>query len=128
MTTLESDTREELSTLTDRFVAAFNRQDLDGVMKFFSENAIYRDAYGKSHEGLAAIRKAFEPVLNGKLGKIHFAAEDRFIDVQAGKVMDSWVLSMHMGEGADKEASMTGLDLLYFEGGKLVRKTTYRRG
>ena len=42
--------------------------------------------------------------------------------------MDSWVLRMHMGEGSDKEASMTGLDLLYFEGGKLVRKTTYRRG
>ncbi|MEX1034445.1 MAG: nuclear transport factor 2 family protein [Sneathiella sp.] len=128
MTTTPSDPREKLSALTDKFVAAFNRQDIDDVMSFFADNAVYRDAYGKSHEGLDAIRKAFEPVLNGKLGKINFAAEDRFIDAGAGKVMDSWTLHMHMGEGAEKEASMTGLDLLYFDGGKLVTKTTYRRG
>ena len=119
MTTTLTDSREKLSALTDQFVAAFNRQDIDAVMSFFAENAVYRDAYGKSHEG---------PVLNGKLGKINFAGEDRFIDAEAGKVMDSWVLHMHMGEGADKEASMTGLDLLSFEKDKLVRKTTYRRG
>ncbi len=123
-----SGTREELSTLTDQFVAAFNRQDLDGVMSFFAETAVYRDAYGKEHKGPAAIRKAFEPVLNGKLGKIHFKGDDRFIDADTGKVMDSWTLRMHMGEGAEKEASMTGLDLLYFVGGKLVTKATYRRG
>ena len=128
MTTTLTDSREKLSALTDQFVAAFNRQDIDAVMSFFAEIAVYRDAYGKSHEGLAAIRKAFEPVLNGKLGKINFAGEDRFIDAEAGKVMDSWVLHMHMGEGADKEASMTGLDLLSFEKDKLVTKTTYRRG
>ncbi|MAZ04365.1 MAG: hypothetical protein CMN56_14625 [Sneathiella sp.] len=128
MTTTLTDSRETLSALTDRFVDAFNRQDIDAVMSFFAEDAVYRDPYGKSHEGLAAIRKAFEPVLNGALGKINFAGEDRFIDAEAGKVMDSWTLHMHMGEGPEKEASMTGLDLLTFKNDKLVRKTTYRRG
>ena len=62
----------------------------------------------------------------GPLGARRFY--ERFIDAEAGKVMDSWVLHMDMGEGADKEASMTGLDLLSFEKDKLVTKTTYRRG
>lgn len=120
--------KSELSSLTDRFVDAFNRQDLDDVMSFFSDDAVYQDPYGKSHEGKTAISKAFDPVVNGGLGKIHFADEDRFIDEDAGKVMDSWVLHMHMGEGEEKEATMAGLDLLHFDGDKLVRKITYRRG
>lgn len=125
-TTLHS--RAELTELTDRFVGAFNRQNLDEVMAFFADNAVYKDAYGKTHEGKAAISKSFEAVLNGGLGKILFDGEDRFIDVETGKVMDSWTLHMFRGEGADKEKTMIGLDLLQFENNKLVRKTTYKRG
>ena len=44
MTTTTTNNREKLSALTDRFVAAFNRQNLDDVMGFFAENAVYRDA------------------------------------------------------------------------------------
>lgn len=128
MDKINSPRRTELSGLTDRFVDAFNRQSMTDVMAFFSDDAVYQDPYGKTHEGKAAISKAFEPVLNGGLGKVHFEDEDRFIDEETGKVMDSWNLHMHMGEGADKEASMLGLDLLHFDGDKLVRKITYRRG
>ncbi|MEH6547569.1 MAG: nuclear transport factor 2 family protein [Sneathiella sp.] len=125
-TTLQS--RAELSDLTDRFVDAFNRRSMDDVMSFFAEQAVYKDAYGKSHEGKAAISKAFEPVLDGSIGKILFDGDDRFIDAETGKVMDSWTLHMFRGEGADKEKTMMGLDLLHFENGKLVRKITYKRG
>ena len=128
MTETPTNRQQALSDLTDRIVAAFNRQDLDAIMAFFADDAVYRDAYGKTHEGTAAIRKAFEPVVGGRLGKIRFSGEDRFIDAAAGKVMDSWTLAMHMGEGADKESAMLGLDLLHFDGDRLVRKTTYRRG
>ncbi len=128
MDKINSHRRSELSSLTDRFVDAFNRQNMEDVMAFFSEDAVYQDPYGKTHKGKTAISKAFEPVLNGGLGKVHFEDEDRFIDEETGKVMDSWNLHMHIGEGEDKEASMLGLDLLHFDGDKLVRKITYRRG
>ncbi|USG62641.1 nuclear transport factor 2 family protein [Sneathiella marina] len=128
MTTSTLQSRAELSDLVDRFVDAFNRQNMEDVMSFFSEQAVYKDATGKSHEGKAAISKAFEPVLDGTLGKISFNGDDRFIDDATGKVMDSWTLHMFRGEGADKERSMIGLDLLHFENGKLVRKITYKRG
>lgn len=128
MSTTILQSRAQLSDLADRFVDAFNRQDMEDVMSFFSEQAVYQDASGKSHEGKADISKAFEPVLDGSIGKILFAGEDRFIDEEAGKIMDSWTLHMFQGEGADKERTMMGLDLLHFENGKLVRKITYKRG
>lgn len=117
--------RAALADLATRFVDAFNRQDIDDVMAFFAEGAVYEDAYGISHAGKPDIRRAFEPVLDGRLGTIHFDADDRFIDAEAGKVMDSWRLRMHIGK--DKERTLRGLDLLHFEGDKLVRKITYKQ-
>jgi ketosteroid isomerase-like protein len=119
------DRRAELDDLATRFVDAFNRQDIDDVMSFFAENAVYEDAFGDSHATMAAIRTAFEPVLDGRLGTIHFDADDRFIDTGTGKVMDSWRLRMHIG--ADKERTLRGLDLLHFDGDKLIRKITYKQ-
>jgi ketosteroid isomerase-like protein len=119
------DRRAELSDLATRFVDALNRRDIDDVMSFFAASAVYEDAYGDRHEGLSAIRTAFEPVLDGRLGDIQFGADDRFIDADDGKVMDSWRLRMHIGEG--KERTLRGLDLLHLEGNKLVRKITYKQ-
>ncbi len=128
---MNQEQRAELVELTERFVDAFNRQDLDDVMSFFAEGAIYDDAYGHRHEGKAAIRAAFTPVMDGTIGRIRFDGEDRFIDAGAesgtGKVMDSWLLHMHIGEGEGKEGTLRGLDLLHFDAGQLVRKVTYKR-
>ena len=121
------DRRAELEELADAFVDAFNRRDLDGIMSFFGEHAVYEDAYGDKHRGKGAIRTAFEPVVDGRLGEILFDGEDRFIDPGAGKVMDSWILHMHRGAGGDKERKLRGLDLLHFDGRDLVRKITYKQ-
>lgn len=115
----------ELEDMATRFVDAFNRQDIDDVMSFFAENAVYEDSFGKSHESLSSIREQFEPLLDGRLGKIRFDGDDRFIDTAKGKVMDSWRLVMHIGE--DNERTLRGLDLLHFEGKKLVHKITYKQ-
>ena len=117
-----SDRRTELMQLTNRFVEAFNRQDLDAVMRFFSDDAVYEDSRGGSHTGRAAIRAAFEPLLNGGRGRIRFDDEDFFAEVEAGKVMASWRLHMEID---GRPVSMRGLDLLHFEGERLVRKLAY---
>lgn len=117
-----SDRRAELVGLTGRFVDAFNRQDLDGVMSFFSDDARYEDSRGGSHHGKAAIRAAFEPLLAGGMGRIRFDEEDLFAEAEAGKVMASWRLHLEVD---GRPVSMRGLDLLHFEGDRLVRKLAY---
>lgn len=122
---IATDPRADLSSLTDRFVDAFNRQNLDDVMAFFADHAVYEDSYGKRHEGKAAISAQFAPILDGSLGQIQFDGDDRFIDADSGKVMDSWRLRIRIGE--EGESLLRGLDLLHFEAGKLVRKITYKQ-
>ncbi len=58
-----TDRRQELLALTDQFVDAFNRMDLDDVVSFFSEDAVYEDSAGDRHVGHEAIRTAFEPLV-----------------------------------------------------------------
>ena len=47
---------------------------------------------------------------------------DMFIDVEAGKALIRWVLTL---EEADRQGAYRGLDILHFENGKLVEKHTY---
>jgi ketosteroid isomerase-like protein len=117
-------TRENLLDLTGRFMAAFNRLDLDGVMAFFAEDAIYDEFNGRRNASLAAIRAAFEPQFAGAFGPIQFLEEDLFVDAESGKVMASWRCTLEI---KGDPTSWRGLALLHFVGGKLVRKLTYAK-
>ena len=117
-----SDRYVELKRLTAEFVECFNRHDLDGIVGFFAEDAVYEDSQGGSHHGPEAIRKAFAPLVSGDRGQIQFDDEDYFAEVETDKVMASWTLSMDVGGNRMK---MRGLDLLEFRGDKLVKKLAY---
>ena len=125
--TIQTDRREELDDLASRFVGGFNRQNLDDLMSYFTPDAVYEDPYGKKHKTPADIRAQFDIVVNGKLGKISFDAEARFIDAVAGKVMDSWILRMWIDDATKEERTMRGLDLLHWDGDRLFRKITYKQ-
>jgi len=116
--------RQHLVELTSRFMEAFNCNDLDTVMSFFTENAVYDEFNGKKNEGKAAIRAAFTPQFSGAFGRMQFLDEDLFIDAEAGKVMASWRCTL---EVKGKPTAWRGLDLLHFQGDKLVQKMTYAK-
>ena len=119
-----TDRREELLTLTDQFVDAFNRMDLDDVVSFFSEDAVYEDSSGGMHVGHKAIRNAFEPLVGGSRGRIRFDSEDVFTEVETGKVLASWRLNL------DKDGDISvirGIDVLEFQGNKVVKKLAYMK-
>jgi uncharacterized protein (TIGR02246 family) len=116
--------RAQLLELTNRFMAAFNRNDLDTVMSFFSDDAVYDEFNGKHNEGKAAIRAAFTPQFTGAFGNMQFLDEDLFIDADTGKVMASWRCTLAV---KGKPTSWRGLDLLLFKGDKLLRKITYAK-
>ena len=77
--------RETLAELVIRFTEAFNREDLDGVMSFMAEDAVYDEFNGTVNRGAAAIRAAFVPQFRGDYGKLRFHTEDLFVDATAGK-------------------------------------------
>jgi uncharacterized protein (TIGR02246 family) len=116
--------RTKLIDLTRRFTDAFNRNDLDAVMAFFTEHAIYDEFNGKRNRGKPAIRAAFEPQFSGAFGNMEFIEDDIFVDAEAGKAMISWRCTLSVN---GKPTSWRGLDLLLFVGECVVSKHTYAK-
>jgi ketosteroid isomerase-like protein len=116
--------RQQLIELTAQFMQAFNNHDLDTVMSFFADDAIYDEFNGTRNEGKVAIRAAFTPQFSGAFGNMQFIDEDLLVDVGTGKVMASWRCTL---EVKGRPTSWRGLDLLHFQGGKLLRKLTYAK-
>ncbi len=116
--------RQQLIELAARFVDAFNRNDLDAVMSFFADDAVYDEFNGTRNEGKEAIRAAFTPQFTGAFGKMQFLDEDLFVDADTEKVMASWRCTL---EVKGRPTSWRGLDLLHFKGDKLVHKLTYAK-
>lgn len=119
-----TDRRDQLIQLTNEFVDAFNRMNLDDVVSFFAEDGIYEDSTGGRHIGHDAIRTAFEPLVGGSRGSIRFDGEDVFVETDTGKVLASWRLNLDK----DGEVSVIrGIDILEFEADKLKKKMAYMK-
>ncbi len=118
------DKRQELVNWTEQFVNAFNKMDLNEVTNSFAENSVYEDSKGNRFYGKSEIKKAFEPLLSGAMGTIHFEGEDIFVEVTSGKVMTSWILTIEL-KGVKTKTK--GLDLLKFNNGKVLEKLAYRK-
>lgn len=116
--------RAEIEALVHAFTDAFNREDLDGVMAFMAEDAVYDQFDGARAVGTAAIREAFVPQFRGDFGTIRFRTEDCFVDAATGKAMISWVCTL---ERDGLRRGWRGLDLLHFEGGLVKEKHTYAK-
>ena len=114
--------RAHLENLVIEFTEAFNREDIDEVMSYFTDDAIYDEFNGVRHVGKNAIRAAFEPQFAGVFGRMRFHTEDFFLDVEAGKAMIRWVLTL---EEKTRQGSYRGLDILHFANSKLIEKHTY---
>ena len=114
----------ELRDLVIRFTDAFNRDDLDAVMGFLSDDAVYDEFSGTRSSGRAAIREAFIPQFRGDYGTMRFLTEDLFVDASAGKAMISWLCTL---ERDGLARGWRGLDLLVFEGGLVKEKHTYAK-
>jgi ketosteroid isomerase-like protein len=119
-----TDRRDELIQLTNDFVDAFNRMNLDDVVSFFAQDGIYEDSTGGRHIGHDAIRTAFEPLVGGSRGSIRFDGEDVFVETDTGKVLASWRLNL---DKSGEVSIIRGIDILEFEAGKLKKKMAYMK-
>ena len=115
-------TREQLENLIRDFSDGFDRDDLDFVMKHFTEDATYVEFNGKTNRGKAAIREAFEPQFRGDFGKMRFEKKELFVDVEFGKAFFGWWCTI---ENEGKIQKGDGLDVFHFEGGLIKEKRSY---
>jgi len=116
--------RGELGELVRQFTEAFNREDLDGVMSFMAEDAVYDEFNGTINRGTAVIRAAFEPQFRGDYGKLRFHTEDIFVDAAAGKALIRWLCTLETKRGPP---AWRGLDILHVENGRITEKLTYAK-
>jgi ketosteroid isomerase-like protein len=117
-----ADDRAALEKRVIDFTEAFNRENIDEVMSYFGEDAVYDEFNGVRNVGLAAIRRAFEPQFAGKFGRMRFYTEDMVLDVAAQKALIRWTLTL---EEPHRAGAYRGLDILHWRDGRLVEKHTY---
>jgi ketosteroid isomerase-like protein len=117
-------THAEFEDLVVRFTDAFNRDDLDRVMSFFADDAVYDEFNGKQSRGAAAIRAAFAPQFAGVFGKIRFVSEDLFVDPVSGKALIRWLCTI---ERDGRVRGWRGLDILHVVDGRITEKLTYAK-
>lgn len=133
----------DIRDVIDRFVEAFNVNDLDKVMTFFAEDAVYRPGDGSEHRGPGAIRRAFEPQFKAAFGTMRFDEHDRLIDDASRKAAIRWICRHDLAGAKPYSIGLTlqriavgllagsrfgweGLDVFHFnEAGKIVGKFTY---
>jgi ketosteroid isomerase-like protein len=131
-----------INTIT-KYMDAFNANDLDTVMTFFSDDAIYEPGDGKTHRGKAEIRAAFEPQFKGAFGAMRFDEHDRLIDVENRKVAIRYVCrhdishtkprgffsslrKIYMGWVVGDRFGWQGIDVFHFDAdGKFKKKFSY---
>ncbi len=116
--------RAALEKMVIDFTEAFNRENIDDVMSYFADDAIYDEFNAVRHDGKDAIRESFVPQFRGDFGRMRFHTEDMFLDVPAGKALIRWLLTF---EEPGRAGGWRGLDILHFADGKLIEKHTYAK-
>lgn len=127
----------------NKYMDAFNANDLDTVMTCFSDDAIYQPGDGKTHKGKAEIRTAFEPQFDYAFGAMRFDEHDRIIDVENRKLTIRYVCRHDISQMKPRGLVMAllkivgrlvygekfgwqGVDVFHFDtDGKIKDKFTY---
>jgi len=135
----------ELEALARRFTESFNTDDINVVMSYFADDAVYVTFDGHVNRGRRQIREAFEPQFRGDFGKLRFHAEDIIVDWRAGKAVVTWLCHHEIEDDGrelpplarikraayrglyGKSFGWRGVDVIRFEGGFVREKHTYAR-
>jgi len=116
-------TPEDLAATFD----AFNRHDVDAVMRHFADDCVFYtvagpEVFGAKIEGANAIAKAFSGVW-AAMPDAHWDHHDHF--VHGDRAVSEWIFS---GTGADgNRIEAEGADLFTLRDGQIVVKQALRK-
>ncbi len=104
---------------------AFNRHDLDAIMEFFSEDAVFEmprgpDPWGQRFTGKAAVARGLASRFAG-IPDVHYGEDRHWIAGDRGA--SEWTLTGTTVGGV--KLRVRGCDLWEFRDGKVVRKDSY---
>ena len=116
-------TAQDLSDTFD----AFNRHDVDGVMKCFADDCVFYtvggdESFGAKIEGAEAIANAFSAVWNG-MKDAHWDHHSHF--VHGDRAVSEWTFSGTDASGMRIEAQ--GADLFTLRDGQIIVKQALRK-
>jgi len=106
---------------------AFNRHDVDGIVAFFADDAVFEsprgpDPWGTRYIGREAVRAGLAKRFEG-IPDVHYGDDDHFLSADARRGVSEWTLTGTTTEG--ERIEVRGCDLWTFEEGRIVRKDSY---
>ncbi|HST06458.1 MAG TPA: nuclear transport factor 2 family protein [Chloroflexia bacterium] len=104
---------------------AFNRHDVDAIMEFFAEDAVFEsprgpDAWGRRFLGKDRVREGLAARFAG-IPDVHYGDDTHWLCGNRG--VSEWTLTGTTTEGVF--VNVRGCDLWEFHGGKVVRKDSF---
>jgi ketosteroid isomerase-like protein len=104
---------------------AFNGHDLDAIMSYFADDAVFEsprgpNAWGRRFEGKAAVRGGLAARFEG-IPDVHYGDDDHFVSGDRGA--SEWTLTGTTVDG--EKIEVRGCDLWTFRDGLVVRKDSY---
>jgi steroid delta-isomerase-like uncharacterized protein len=113
------------SALLKAFLDAFNRHDLDDIMRFFADDCVFYmprgtgprgDRYVGKAEVRAGLAKRFEGIPD-----VHYGEDSHWVGENFG--VSEWTLTGTSASG--QPIRVRGADLLEFKNGKITRKDSF---
>ena len=106
---------------------AFNRHDLDGILAFFADDAVFEsprgpEPYGTRYEGLEAVRAGLAKRFEG-IPDVHYGDDRHFVSADGTRGSSEWTLTGTTVDGQRLE--VRGCDLWTFRDGRIVVKDSY---
>ena len=106
---------------------AFNRHDLDAIVGFFADDAVFEsprgpDPWGTRFDGKEAVRAGLAKRFAG-IPDVHYGDDDHFLSADGRRGVSEWTLTGTTTDGERLE--VRGCDLWTFEDGRIVRKDSY---
>ena len=120
--------RREIEKLLLEWNQAWDRHDLDGVMRLFHRDVVFENWTGAKIRGRDNLKKAWKPWFENH-GGFRFTEEDTFIDEADQKVLYRWQLDWPSSEKKfrGRHEIRRGVDVLHFKDGKIIQKLTYSK-
>lgn len=107
----------------EKFLDAWNAQDVDAVLSFYADNVTYRDPNTKGNvEGADAMRKYLTKLFAS--WTMRWSTREMYPLADKDGVAFLWRASIRKSDGT-QTVEVDGMDLVLIEGGKVKRNDVY---